>query len=174
MLVYGMEYFKLLSNSAIVRTLVIVLAIGTLLIGCARQDDSGYAAFDPDQEYTVTMGVYGDLEAAYTEVFNSAEFQALYPNITIEFQSSDFNGHHNRLTTILAANEISNDIEALEVAFIARFVEGDALRDLTAEPFNGQEVVDDVVSFAISNATTTDGKLVGHAGRRCPDGTVLP
>ena len=123
-------------------------------------DAGEYEAFDPEKEYTVTIGVYGDLEAAYTEVFNSDDFRSLYPDITVEFQSSDFNGHHNRLTTIIAANEVANDIEALEVAFIARFVEGDALRDLTEEPFYGQSVADNIVSFAISNATTTAGKLV--------------
>lgn len=138
-----------------------LLMTGMVLVfsGCARRA-AEYEAFDPEKEYTVTVGVYGDLEAAYTEVFASADFRSLYPNITVEMQSSDFNGHHNRLTTIIAANEVTNDIEALEVAFIARFVEGDALRDLTAEPFNGRPVADDIVSFAVSNASTGDGKLV--------------
>lgn len=139
---------------------LLVVSLLIIFTGCERGDVSEYTEFDPNEEYMVTIGVYGDLEAAYTEVFASDDFRSLYPNITIQFQSSDFNGHHNRLTTTIAANEISNDIEALEVAFIARFVEGDALRDLADIPFNGREIADNIVSFAISNATTTEGKLV--------------
>ncbi len=139
---------------------LIMGGIMVLLIGCPRQEQGEVAPYDPDQEYTITIGGYGDLERAYSVVVNSAGFKAAFPNITIEFQTSDFNGHHQRLTTIIAAGEETNDIEALEVGFIALFVEGGGLRDLSLSPFNGNEITPQLVPFAVSNATTTEGQLV--------------
>ena len=139
---------------------VAVIAVVALSSGCARREGGAVVAYDPGQEYTITMGVYGDLERAYNTVINSADFKATFPNITVELQTTDFNGHHQRLTTIIAAGEETLDIEALEVAFIALFVEGGGLRDLSASPFNGNEITDQLVPFAVSNATTKDGQLV--------------
>ena len=124
---------------------------------------SGTAAYDSEKEYTLSIGCYGDLEKAYQAVFATEEFKSAFPNLTIEFQTADFGGHHSRLTTVLAAGEATNDIEALEVGFIAKFVEGGGLTDLAAEPFNGNEVGKDIVEFAMSNATTPKRCSGGHA-----------
>lgn len=117
-------------------------------------------AFDPEKEYLISFGGYGELERAYKTIFESAEFKEALPNITFEYQTADFGGHHDRLTTVLAAGEATNDIEALEIGFIAKFVEGGGLTNLAAAPFNGTEVGKDLVPFAMSNATTSDGRLV--------------
>ncbi|NCN04835.1 MAG: carbohydrate ABC transporter substrate-binding protein [Spirochaetales bacterium] len=148
------------------RILVFLLVLGAALatlVSCGQQAGAAgdsIAAYDPAQSYTVSIGLYGDLEAAYKEVFASADFKAKFPNITIEYQTSDFGGHHNRLTTVLAANEATNDIEALEVGYIAQFVAGGGLSNLAAAPFNGVSVGSGLVSFAMANATTTEGALV--------------
>ncbi|MBU0936194.1 MAG: extracellular solute-binding protein [Spirochaetes bacterium] len=137
--------------------LITILAFGA--VSCAKEADSA-ATFDPTVPYTVTIGAYGDLEKAYSAVFASADFKAKFPNVTIQFQTSDFGGHHNRLTTVLAANEQANDIEALEVGFIAQFVETGGLTDLNAAPFNAKKVSGDIVKFAMANATTTKDNLI--------------
>lgn len=135
-----------------------------LLVGCSGSDEStstaDIPAYDPDTEYVVSIGVYGDLERAYTQVFATDDFKENFPNVTVEFQTADFGGHHSRLTTVLAAGEATNDIEALEVGYIAKFVEGGGLTDLAAEPFNGFDVGADIVDFAMSNATTESNRLV--------------
>ncbi|MGC9313869.1 MAG: extracellular solute-binding protein, partial [Sediminispirochaetaceae bacterium] len=123
-------------------------------------DAAGIPAYDPEKEYTISIGCYGDLERAYMAVMETEDFKQTFPNITFEFQSADFGGHHSRLTTVLAAGEATNDIEALEVGFIAKFVEGGGLTDLAEEPFNGVEEGKEIVGFAMSNATTQDGRLV--------------
>lgn len=149
---------KLMSTTAI-----LVIGIAIVLTGCGGGGgaaDAEIPAYDPDQEYEVSIGLYGDLERAYTAVFASDDFKNTFPNVTITYQTSDFGGHHNRLTTVLAANEATNDIEALEVGFIAAFVEGGGLTDLSPAPFNGISVGNDLVDFAMSNATTDDGALV--------------
>ena len=117
-------------------------------------------AFDPSRKQEVTIGVFGDLERAYKEALSSSDFKAKYPSLSFKFQTADTNGHHNRLMTVIAAGEATNDIEALEIRYISHFVEAGGLTDLGAAPYNGKAVGKDIVKFAISNATTTEGKLV--------------
>lgn len=128
-------------------------------MSCGKKAEPAQA-FDPSVPYEVSIGVYGDLEKAYAAVFSSADFKAKFPNVTFKFQTSDFGGHHNRLTTVLAAKERANDIEALEVGFIAQFVETGGLTDLNAAPFNAKQYTKDIVKFAMANATTTKDNLI--------------
>ncbi|MEW6405329.1 MAG: extracellular solute-binding protein, partial [Chloroflexota bacterium] len=131
-----------------------------LALLCSAVFTQTWAPFDPNKRYTVTIGAYGDLERAYTKVFASQDFKAKFPNITVKFQSADFGGHHQRLTTVIAAGQPTNDIEALEVGYIAGFVANGGLTNLGEYPYNGKQVGKDIVKFAMSNATTRDGKLV--------------
>ncbi|MDA3849977.1 MAG: extracellular solute-binding protein [Spirochaetaceae bacterium] len=140
---------------------IIVIAVLALSFALfANGSDEGAAsgpAFDPNKAYTISIGAYGELEVAYKAVMETPEWKEAFPNVTVEFQSADFGGHHNRLTTVLAAGDATNDIEALEIGFIAKFVEGGGLTDLTSF---GAGVADDLAEFAVSNATTPDGRLV--------------
>ena len=145
------------------KSLHLVLAlclIGAMLFAGGEKEKGDIPAFDPNASYSLTIGCYGDLEKAYSEIFASQDFKNKFPNVKISFQTSDFNGHHTRLTTVIAAKEATNDIEALEIGYIAQFVAGGGLTDLAAQPFNAMEVGKDLVSFAMSNATTKDKRLV--------------
>jgi multiple sugar transport system substrate-binding protein len=138
------------------KRLCLVLAIALLagaLFASGSQDVT-------KQEITLTMGVFGDLESAYTEVRDSDGFKQRFPKLTLEFQSSDFGGHHDRLVTQIAAGVGANDIEALEIGYIARFVREGGFTNLAAKEFKGKQAAKDLVKFGMSNATTTDGKLV--------------
>jgi multiple sugar transport system substrate-binding protein len=146
------------------KKLLAVCILFTLLFpafaGGSEEKSAEIATYDPNQKYTVSIGCYGDLEKAYQAVIATDDFKKKFPNITIEFQTSDFNGHHNRLTTVIAAGEATNDIEALEVGYIAQFVQGGGLTDLAGAPYNGLETGRDIVDFAMANATTGSGALV--------------
>lgn len=138
------------------KRLCLVVAIALLsgaLFASGPQDIS-------KQEMSLTMGVFGDLESAYTEVIASEGFKEKFPKLTLEFQSSDFGGHHDRLVTQIAAGVGANDIEALEIGYIARFVREGGFTDLASDVFNGKVAGKDLVKFGMANATTTDGKLV--------------
>jgi len=140
---------------------LVLLSASAMLIAEGQQEGAqAIEPFDPNKEYVISFGGYGELEIAYKEVFESEDFKSKYPNITFEFQTADFGGHHNRLTTVLAAGEATNDIEALEIGYIAKFVEGGGLTDLAAAPFNGLTEGSELVNFAMSNATTEEGRLV--------------
>ncbi|MDA3938027.1 MAG: extracellular solute-binding protein [Spirochaetia bacterium] len=111
---------------------LLVAFVSIVTISCSKGKDaqsaeSAFPAFDPNKEYVLSIGGYGELEIAYKAVFATEDFKSKFPNITFEFQTADFGGHHDRLTTVLAAGEATNDIEALEVGYIAKFVEGGGL-----------------------------------------------
>ncbi len=144
-------------------SILTMFALSFSIFATGQQGESDpVPAFDPEKEYSLSFGGYGDLERAYKTIFESAEFKKALPNITFEYQMADFGGHHDRLTTVLAAGEATNDIEALEIGFIAKFVEGGGLTNLAAAPFNGIEEGKDIVPFAMSNATTAEGRLVAY------------
>ncbi len=140
--------------------LCLFLFVGALVFAGGQQEAKEVQAFDSNASYDLTIGCYGDLEKAYTAVFASEDFKKNFPNVNISFQTSDFNGHHSRLTTVIAAKEATNDIEALEIGYIAQFVAGGGLTDLGVAPFNGFSIGKDLVDFSMSNATTPDGRLV--------------
>lgn len=153
------------SAGALITIAVILVLIGGMaaiiaLTSNSKEIKNEYVAFDPTQEYTVTFGVFGDLERAYGGVVQSAAFKEALPNITVEFSNADFNGHHTRLTTVIAAGERTNDIEALEVAFIAKFVDGNGLRDLNVPDLDAAAVIADLAPAAVGNAQTAAGALM--------------
>lgn len=138
-----------------------VLLLATMSLSAAGQQEEveDLEPYDPDREYTISIGTFG-LEDAYEPLSETEEFQERFPNVELEFVASDFDGHHERLTTVIAAGEATNHIESLEIEYIAQFVEGGGLHDLAQEPFNGLEEGEDIVDFAMANATTPDGSLV--------------
>ncbi|GAB6090227.1 ABC transporter substrate-binding protein [Spirochaeta dissipatitropha] len=147
--------------STILVSIVLVTAVSMSAFAGGQQAAAPTTDFDPNRTYDLTLGAFGDLEAAYSVVFESADFKAKYPNINITFQSADFGGHHDRLTTQIAAGERTNDIESLEVGFIALFVEqGDALLDLNQAPFNHSQATGDLVEFAMAQGRTRAGEQV--------------
>lgn len=140
------------------RLVLVVLALVLLTWGLMASTQPG--ATTGTKPVALTMGVFGDLESAYKAVFASEDFKAKYPNFSITLQPMDIGGHHNRLITQIAAGTGANDLEALEIGYIARFVADGGLTDLAKAPFNGKDTGKDLVKFGMSNATTTDGQLV--------------
>jgi multiple sugar transport system substrate-binding protein len=116
---------------------------------------------DMSKEYVITIGTWGEEVAdAYRNALASDEFTSQFPNITVEFMTADFSSHHTRAITTIAAGEATNEIEMLEVAQVAKFIEGGGLQRLDVAPFNGLEVGKDLAEFSIVNATAKDGSLV--------------
>lgn len=116
---------------------------------------------DMSKEYVITIGTWGqDVADAYQAALESEEFTSQFPNIKVEFMIADFSSHHTRAITTIAAGEATNEIEMLEVAQIAKFIEGGGLQPLDVAPFNGFEAGKDLAKFAMVNATSLNGQLV--------------
>jgi len=142
------------------RLFLMLLALTLVLSVYAGSQQGGGTTPVKPAARALKMGVFGDLESAYKAVFASEAFKSRFPSLTIELQPADFGGHHDRLVTQIAAGTGANDIEALEIGYIARFVQKGGLTNLAPDPYYGNNVGKDLVKFGMGNATTTDGKLV--------------
>jgi ABC-type glycerol-3-phosphate transport system substrate-binding protein len=115
------------------------LVLITLVLVCGSLFAGSQADKPKSSEKKITMGVFGDLQSAYDAVFQSDDFKKKFPNVKVEMQHSDFGGHHDRLVTQIAAGTGANDVEALEIGYIARFVADGGLTDLSKAPYNGRD-----------------------------------
>lgn len=142
--------------------LLIIFLTGSFLSAEGQQDSADVIPqIDMEKEYVINIGTWSqELADTYIKVLESNEFKSKFPNISVSFMVADFSGHHSRAITTIAAGEATNEIEMLEVAHIAKFVEGGGLSNLDAAPFNGFEAGENIVDFAMGNATSEDGRLV--------------
>ncbi|NOY08518.1 MAG: extracellular solute-binding protein [Spirochaetes bacterium] len=137
--------------------LAFMLLLSTSLFAGGKQEVKKY---DPDSPVTITLGGYGDLETAYKAVVESKDFKSKYPNMKVKFVMNDFAAHHDRLTTAIAAGKGAFEVEAIEIGYIAKFVASGGLTNLSGSPFNAKAAVKNIVKYAVSNATTKDGKII--------------
>src|SRR5438105_3286419 len=66
---------------------------------------------------TLTVDVFGDF--GYHDLYT--QYQASHPGITIKEDTEDYSAHHTALAQHLATGAGADDIEAVEVGFIAQF-----------------------------------------------------
>jgi multiple sugar transport system substrate-binding protein len=113
-----------------------------------------------NESATITMGLFDNWEKAYTAVFNSKEFKAVFPNVVIKMQTSEFTAHHERLKARLTSHTKTNDIEAIEAGFIGYFIKAGGLTNFLEPPYNGLDVGKELAPFCLARAMTRDEKLV--------------
>ncbi len=82
-----------------------------------------------------------------------------HPDIKIKLQSLAFGDHHNAMITALASGTNLPDVMAVEIGFIGRFAESGGLEDLGAAPYNGKPMLDQLLKFTRSQATSGQGIL---------------
>jgi cellobiose transport system substrate-binding protein len=108
----------------------------------------------------ISIGVFDELLDAYGAIVETEAFKAKFPGVTVELNKMDWDGHHERLVTVIAAGSGANDIEVIDEGFIAQFVTGGGFTDLTQAPFTGEADVKGLAPFAASNARTEDNGLI--------------
>lgn len=138
------------------RRIILVLLIVSLsmevLFSAGQKEQS-----DPNN---ITIGVLSEFEQPLKTIIASPDFKKKFPQLTITIKPADFGSHHNRLITQIAANTGAYDIEMIEKYYIARFAADGGLTDLAKAPFNGVGKGKDLARYAMSNATTNEGKLL--------------
>lgn len=122
----------------------------------AGQKDDG-AASDSN---VISIGVFDELLDAYGAIVDTDAFKAKFPGVTVELNKMDWDGHHERLVTVIAAGSGANDIEVIDEGFIAQFVTGGGFTDLTQAPFTGETDVKGLAPFAAANARTENNGLI--------------
>lgn len=108
-------------------------------------------------EVTINVGVWAD--DSLDELI--ADFNKIYPNITVEYTKTDINEYHNALLTKMASGADVPDVAMIEVAHIAKFAAKGAFENLLAAPYNAGQYEDEIVSYAWNQGLTTDKKMVG-------------
>ena len=141
----------------------VAVATALLTAGCGGSDDSNdsAASFDPDAPVTLTVGTFGTMDFDNAGLYD--EYMKLHPNVTIKenniAQSAEL---LQGAADHLAANSGLDDIQALEIGFVADVVQNhsDAFVDFAAED-NGDELKGNFYDWKWGQASTDDGKTVG-------------
>jgi cellobiose transport system substrate-binding protein len=97
------------SRKAIAAAVVLAAIVGSAVAASAAQSRS--------HDITLTVDVFGDF--GYKDLY--AQYMASHPGITIKEDTEDYAPHHTALAQHLATGAGADDIEAVEVGFIAQF-----------------------------------------------------
>src|SRR6476646_9088463 len=96
--------------------LVLVAAVVAVLATVSGLSVKGASAAKRSN-ITLTIDVFGDF--GYHDLY--AQYEASHPGITIKEDTEDYAPHHTALAQHLATGAGADDIEAVEVGFIAQF-----------------------------------------------------
>jgi cellobiose transport system substrate-binding protein len=139
------------------------LAVLLLTAGCGGSDGdtADAASADPNAPVTLTVGTYGTMDFDTAGLYD--EYMKLHPNVTIKQTNiAQSAAYYKALQTRLAANSGLDDIQALEIGFIADVVQNhsDAFVDFAAED-NAAELESSFYDWKWGQASTEDGKVLG-------------
>jgi cellobiose transport system substrate-binding protein len=138
-------------------------ACATLITGCSKSSGGASGTPAADAKITLHIGDFGSFgydDKTGAKLFS--EYHALHPNITIvEDNVSDSGAYWNALKLHLTQNSGLDDIQALEIGFIANAVQpqfASKFVDFTAvKGFSAGDWLD----YKEKEATTSDGKVIG-------------
>jgi cellobiose transport system substrate-binding protein len=97
-------------RKSIIAAVVLVSIVGAAVTAGTAQSKS-------HDSITLTVDVFGDF--GYKDLY--AQYMAAHPGITIKEDTEDYAPHHTALAQHLATGAGADDIEAIEVGFIAQF-----------------------------------------------------
>jgi cellobiose transport system substrate-binding protein len=149
------------------RTAVIAVAglaaCATLITGCSSNSDNDSKGGSSNEKITLRIGDYGAFgydDKTGAKLF--AEYHKLHPNITIkEDNVSDSGVYWNSLKLHLNQNSGLDDIQAIEIGFVANAVQPQYANKFvdfkTVKGFNASDWLD----YKEKEATTSDGKIIG-------------
>ncbi|MBB3676899.1 extracellular solute-binding protein [Modestobacter versicolor] len=145
-------------NAAVGAALAVLLTTAA----CGGSDDSADAAadYDPDAPVTLTVGTFGTMDFDNAGLYD--EYMELHPNVTIEQNNiAQSAAYYKSLQTRLAAGSGLDDIQALEIGFIADVVtnHSDAFVDWAAEE-NADELEGNFYDWKWGQASTQDGATI--------------
>jgi multiple sugar transport system substrate-binding protein len=84
-----------------------------------------------------------------------------HPDVDIKVVSRQFADHHTAMTTALSTSFYLPDVMALEVGYVGRFAQGGGLEDLAQPPFDIRRFESQFVPYAMRQATSRSGRIVG-------------
>ncbi|MGY1844895.1 MULTISPECIES: ABC transporter substrate-binding protein [unclassified Modestobacter] len=137
------------------------LAVALLTAGCGGSEaGASDEPYDPDAPVTLTVGTFGTMDFDNAGLYE--EYMALHPNVTIKQNNvAQSAAYYKSLQTRLAANSGLDDIQALEIGFIADVVRNhsDAFVDWSQEE-NADELEGNFYDWKWGQASTSDGATI--------------
>jgi cellobiose transport system substrate-binding protein len=138
-------------------------ACATLITGCSSGSKKDDGKGSSDEQITLRIGDYGSFgydDKTGAKLF--AEYHKLHPNITIkEDNVSDSGQYWNSLKLHLNQNTGLDDIQAIEIGFVANAVQPQYANKFvdfkTVKGFNANDWLD----YKEKEATTSDGRIIG-------------
>ena len=118
-------------------------------------------ATTPTLRSPLTVGTFGTMDFDNAGLYD--QYMKLHPNVTIkENNIAQSANYYKALQTHLAASSGLDDIQALEIGFVADVVQNhsDAFVDFAAED-NGDELKGNFYDWKWGQATTDDGQTIG-------------
>jgi multiple sugar transport system substrate-binding protein len=109
------------------------------------------------QKTTITVATFPDLDRAAKAAV--PRWSKLHPDIDVKIVSLQYADHHTAMTTALATGSGLPDVMALDLRYIGKFSEAGGLEDLLKPPFNAGPLRSQLVRYAVSQATNTQGEL---------------
>ncbi|KQS68738.1 ABC transporter substrate-binding protein [Modestobacter sp. Leaf380] len=137
-----------------------VLAVALLTAGCGGSDASD-EPYDPDAPVTLTVGTFGTMDLDNSGLYE--EYMELHPNVTIEQNNiAQSAAYYQSLQTRLAAGSGLDDIQGLEIGFIADVARNhaDSFVDF-ASLDNADELEGNFYDWKWGQASTDDGRVLG-------------
>lgn len=119
--------------------------------------------WNKNKEYTVSLGLYGDLLFAFKEISESTEFKNNFPNVTINFKESDWEGHHHRAMSNFRFGFKGCDIELLDSYYLKEITDKEITPDfLTAlDEFGARQHSQDLAAYAVEQAVSMEKRILG-------------
>lgn len=139
---------------------VAMLVVALLTAGCGSNDSTD-EPYDPDAPVTISIGLFGTFGMKEAGLYDT--YMNQNPNVTIVENSVEQSADYYRaLQTRLAAGSGLDDIQGIEIGFVADIVanHADQFVDFGARS-NAQEVQDTFYDWKYETATTSDGRVLG-------------
>jgi cellobiose transport system substrate-binding protein len=105
---------------------------------------------------TLTVDVFGDF--GYKALYQ--QYEEAHPGITIKEDTEDYAPHHTALAQHLATNAGADDVEAVEVGFIAQFA-GQPQNFVDLRQYGASSLKSRYPSWKYSQAAANNGSVIG-------------
>ncbi len=138
-------------------------ACATLITGCSSNSKDDSKGSSSDEQITLRIGDFGSFgydDKTGAKLFS--EYHKLHPNITVkEDNVSDSGAYWNALKLHLTQNSGLDDIQAIEIGFVANAVQPQyASKFVDFKSVKGFNA-DDWLDYKEKEATTSDGRIIG-------------
>src|SRR4051794_16112325 len=137
------------TRNVVVAAVIVAAIAGSAFIATAAQSRT-------HDNITLTVDVFGDF--GYKDLY--AQYMASHPGITIKEDTQDYAPHHTALSQHLATGAGADDVEAVEVGFIAQFA-AQPQNFVDLRQYGASSLKGNYPSWKYQQAVSSSGSVIG-------------